>query len=152
MQFTFSPFLLSQQASAANTGPIFTSFNCPIKPSGVLICAYLSLLLKFLGKREHYLAWESVGMSNDNDRMSNDEYHHTGNNRSHESARDITDHLLQSPSAPEALGWGLLPALSPLMSQQATVHRSLAGPSSATASQVSSNIPSTHVQQPFNPP
>ena len=92
-------------------------------------------------------------MSNNDNHVSDDDY--PGDNRSQESARDITDRLLQSRSALEALGRGLLPALSSLMSQRAAVHGSSAGPSSATVSQVSqvsSNIPSTHVQQPFQQP
>ena len=58
----------------------------------------------------------------------------------------LTDHLLQSPSALETLGRGLLPVLSPLMSQQA------GGPSRSRVSQVSHTISSTHAPQPFNPP
>ena len=50
--------------------------------------------------------------------MSDDDYHNEGG-CSKKSAKDITDCLLQSPSALEALGCGILPALLPLMSQQA---------------------------------
>ena len=80
-------------------------------------------------------------MSHDDGHVSDDSYQDEGG-RSQESAKDIMDHLLQSPSALEALGRGLLSALSPLMLQHT-------GPS---GSQVSNNIPSTHAPQPFNPP
>ena len=84
-------------------------------------------------------------MSDKDDHVSVNDNDEVRGNSSQESARDITDRLLQSPSALEALGRGLLPALSPLMSQS--------GPSGSRVSQVSRNNPiSMHAPQPFNPP
>ena len=54
--------------------------------------------------------------------------------------------LLQSPAALEALGCGLLPALSPLMSQPT------GGPGGSRVSQVSNITPGTHARSLFTPP
>ena len=81
-------------------------------------------------------------MSDKDDHVADNDNDEVRDSSSQESARDITDRLLQSPSALEALGRGLLPALSPLMSYS--------GPS---GNQVSRNNPiSMHAPQPFNPP
>ena len=142
-------FCCLTRRSTADIGPILPHSIGLSSHLGCLVCTVHRSFQEHCARERHFLEVLSamLGMLNEDKHVSDDGCQ-DGGGSSQESARDITDCLLQSPAALEALGRGLLPALSPLMSQPS------GGPGRSRVSHLSNIIitPGTHAPQPFHLP